>query len=249
MTILKKIAVAGIVLMTTSAFASEEWKFKLSPYIWFAGLEGDVGPLKGVPPSHVDISASDAFSDTESSFMGILSGKKGRHGFFSDFFYSDLKSRETLDSGTSTKLTTTTETTMITLAYSYNVVSEREMNLDLLAGGRWWQIDADIKIKSLIPEANLSDDNTESWFDPLVGFRGHVPISDTNFFVTGGAGYGGFGINADHFYEISANMGYQWTNALATVAGYRKLDLDYDQNDFQYDAKQEGWQIGLTWSF
>jgi hypothetical protein len=33
------------------------------------------------------------------------------------------------------------------------------------------------------------------------------------------------------------------------VVGYRQFDLDYDQNDFQYDAKQSGWQIGLTWAF
>jgi hypothetical protein len=46
--------------------------------------------------------------------------------------------------------------------------------------------------------------------------------------------------NAKSFYGISANPGYPWTNEIATLVGYRQFHLDYDQNDFQYDAKQTG---------
>jgi hypothetical protein len=123
------------------------------------------------------------------------------------------------------------------------------MNVDLMAGVRWWQIDADIKINSQIPELNLSGDNTESWFDPVIGVKGNFPITGSNFYLSGGVGYGGFDINAKSFYDISANLGYRWTKEIDTLIGYRQFELDYDQNDFQYDAKQSGWQIGLTWAF
>ena len=240
---------SGLLITSSNIRADDDWNFRLSPYIWFAGLEGDVGPLKGVPPSEVDISASDAFSDTESSFMLILDAKKGLNGIYTDIFYSDISSTETIDAGTSTKVRSTTETTMITAAYTYNVLNDNAMNVDLMAGVRWWQIDADIKINSQIPELNLSGDNTESWFDPVIGVKGNFPITGSNFYLSGGVGYGGFDINAKSFYDISANLGYRWTKEIDTLIGYRQFELDYDQNDFQYDAKRSGWQIGLTWAF
>ncbi|MEH6559298.1 MAG: hypothetical protein V7708_15990 [Oceanicoccus sp.] len=195
------------------------------------------------------MSASDAFSDTESSFMMILDAKKGKHGIYTDIFYSDVDSAENLDTATSTKLRSVTKTTMLTLAYSHNVFNENGTSVDLLAGARWWSIDAEVRINSLLPILNMADDNTESWFDPFVGVKGIFPISDSKFYVSGALGYGGFDINADSFYEVSANVGYQWTDTLASVAGYRLYELDYDQNDFQYDVEQSGWLIGMTWAF
>ena len=243
------IITSSLLVTGSNVIADDDWKFRLSPYIWFAGFEGEVGPLKGVPSSDVDISASDALSDTDSSFMLILDAKKGLNGIYTDIFYSDITSTEKIDAGTSTKVRSSTETTMITVAYAYSVLQDNAMNVDLMAGARWWQIDADIKIKSQVPELNLSGDNTESWFDPFIGVKGKFPITDSNFYISGGGGYGGFDINAKSFYDISANLGYRWTDKIDTVVGYRQFDLDYDQNDFKYDAKQSGWQIGLTWAF
>ena len=67
-----KIGLTNIAIITSSllitgsnVIADDDWKFRLSPYIWFAGFEGEVRPLKGVPSSDVDISASDALSDTD----------------------------------------------------------------------------------------------------------------------------------------------------------------------------------------
>lgn len=246
----KATMIAFGLLVSASSIAEEElWKFRLTPYVWLAGFEGSVSPLKGVPPSDVDISASDALSDTESSFMMILDAKKGRHGIYSDVFYSDITSRETIGPATNTRLTSTTETTVITVGYSHTLLVDDGMSIDFLAGARWWHIDAEVEISSLIPALNVAGDNTESWFDPFIGIKGHIPISASNFYVSGGAAYGGFDINADSFYELSANLGYQWTDTIGTAIGYRMYELDYDQNDFQYDVKQSGWQLGLTWGF
>ena len=243
------IITSGLLITSSNVLADEGWKFRLAPYMWFAGLEGDVGPLKNVPSSDVDISPSDALDDTDSSFMLIFDARKGLHGIFTDIFYSDLTSTEKIDSATSTKLRSTTKTTMITAAYTYSVLQDNFTNVDLMAGARWWRIDADVKLKSQIPALNLSGDNTEFWFDPFIGVRGRMPISGSNFYVNGNASYGGFDINAKSFYEVSANLGYRWTKEIDTLVGYRQFDLDYDKNDFKYDAKQSGWQIGLVWSF
>jgi len=57
------------------------------------------------------------------------------------------------------------------------------MNVDLMAGVRWWEIDADVKLKSQVPALNPAGDNTESWFDPLIGVRGKF-LSLTPIFLS-----------------------------------------------------------------
>jgi len=37
----------------------ESWSFTFAPYLWLAGLEGDVGTLAGLPSSEIDLSAGD----------------------------------------------------------------------------------------------------------------------------------------------------------------------------------------------
>ena len=65
----------------------------------------------------------------------------------------------------------------------------------------------------------------------------------------GGAGLGGFGVGSDLFYEISANVGYQWNKSIGTALGYRMFDVDYEDDGYVYDVKQQGWQVGLRWAF
>jgi hypothetical protein len=76
-----------------------------------------------------------------------------------------------------------------------------------------------------------------------------MPLGESRFYVEGGAGLGGFGVGSDMFYEISAVLGYQWSEAIGTSIGYRILDVDYRSNSFSYDVNQQGLQFGLSWSF
>lgn len=248
---LLRILVLGLVLVGTlfsrTLYAEEEWNYRLSPYIWFAGSKGDVGPLKNLPPVYVDISASDALKDTELSFMLIFDAKKGTHGVYTDTFYSDVQQKENVIANTS--IESITKTTMLSVAYTYEILNDNNTVVDLLAGLRWWNIDATVKLRSPLPILNQQGSNSESWVDPIVGVKGRTQLGESKFFVAGGIGIGGFDINAKSLYDITANVGYQWTNSVGTLVGYRQYDLDYDQNDFQYDVKNAGWQVGLTWAF
>ena len=76
--------------------ADQGWQFRLSPYMWFAGLEGDVATIPGSPPASIDISPSDALNDTEVGVMVMLDARRGRHGVFADFIYTDVQSDEAL---------------------------------------------------------------------------------------------------------------------------------------------------------
>jgi len=67
---------------------NNQWEFRLSPYAWFAGFKGDVASVPGLgDPIYVDISSSDALSDTEASLAFVFEGKNGKHGFLTDFLF------------------------------------------------------------------------------------------------------------------------------------------------------------------
>jgi len=74
----------------TPAQADEPWQFQIAPYVWIAGLDGDVGVLPGVPPSSVDASFSDIVDNLDFGFMLAGEARKGRAGFLADILYTDI---------------------------------------------------------------------------------------------------------------------------------------------------------------
>ena len=241
----------GLLIGANTVLADEGWNFRLSPYLWFAGLKGDVGTIQSLPTAPVDISATDALEDTEASLMLILDAKKGRHGFFTDLIYTDVQSDEELvPQPIGLMMKSTSKTTIFSLAYQYELYGQDQTVVDLLAGGRYWAIDSELKFKGglgLLAGKKLSND--ESWFDPALGIKGRAPLGSSQFYVEGGAGLGGFGVGSDLFYEINANVGYQWNKSIGTALGYRMFDVDYEDDGYVYDVRQQGWQVGLTWAF
>jgi hypothetical protein len=227
------------------------WRFALSPYLWFAGLEGKIGTIPGQPPASVDISPSDALEDTETAFMILLDGRRGRHGFVVDAFYSDVRSDyELLPDPINLDMRSITKTTIVSAAYQYKLYGRDEALVDLMAGVRYWDLDSTLMFRGgLGVLAGRTVSNTESWFDPGLGLKATAPFGASDFYVMGGAVIGGFGVGSDLFYDLTANVGYQWSPAIGTALGYRLFDVDYEDSGFVYDVTQEGWQVVLTWRF
>jgi len=244
---------AAAILPASPLLAQDDdgWRFRLTPYLWFAGLEGDVATIPGAPAAPIDISPSEALEDTETGLMLMLDAKRGRHGLFADLIYTDVQSDEELiPPPIGLTLRSTTETLILSLAYQYELHNQDGTVADLLLGARYWRMDSELKFgggSGLLAGTKLTND--DSWIDPMLGIKGRTPLGHSKFFVVGGAGLGGFGVGSDLFYELNANIGYQWSEAIGTTLGYRMFDVDYDDDGFLYDARQEGWQLGLTWSF
>ena len=86
-----------LLLMSTSmTYAEGSWDFKLTPYAWFAGVEGNVSTLSGAPVAPIKVSPSDALKDSQVSFMMFFEAKKKKHGMVFDILYTDSESDSTL---------------------------------------------------------------------------------------------------------------------------------------------------------
>lgn len=227
-----------------------KWEFRLSPYAWFAGFKGDVASIPGAATIPIDISTSDALSDTETSLMAMFEGKKNGKGFFVDLLYSDLQSEETLLEGINLALNSTTKTTIFSGAYLHEIYNQEQSVIDAFVGVRYWEIDTHLAFSGgLGILAGRTIDHTESWVDPLIGIKGRTSLGDTKYYAAGGVAIGGFGVGSDMFYDVNANLGYQWSESIGTTVGYRLYDLDYEKDGFVYDVQQQGWIVGLTWAF
>jgi hypothetical protein len=117
--------------------AAGDWQFRLTPYVWFAGLKGDVATIPGAPSAPIDISPSDALDDTEAGVIVMFDAKRRRHGLFADFLYTDVQSdEELLPPPISLTLRSVTRRTIFFLAYQYALVNQDQAVVDLMLGAR-----------------------------------------------------------------------------------------------------------------
>lgn len=167
-----------------------------------------------------------------------------------DALYSDLQSDTDLIPEINLTLKSTSKTSIFSTAYMYEPYKKEQTVVDVFAGARYWKIDTELEFGGglgFLQGKRVR--HSESWFDPLIGVKARTALGDSQFYVSGGVAAGGFGVGSDSFYDITTNIGYQWSKTIGTSLGYRMFDLDYEDDWFVYDVKQEGWLLGLTWAF
>jgi len=235
-----------IFLAVPVAASAADWDLKLAPYIWFAGLKGNVATIPGVPAAPIDVSPSDAIQDTKVALMLMFEARKGRHGLFTDLIYSDVRSKEEVFPNLGISLRSVSKSTVLSGAYEYRLADGDGSQLDLLGGLRYWGIDS---LLAFTGPQEVSGQHKEDWVDPFLGLKGRHRFGNSKFFTSYGAIVGGFDAGSKLFYDLNVNLGYQWTDSIGTVVGYRLFDVDYDHKDFLWDVRQDGFGVGLSWNF
>ncbi len=80
--------VAGIGLpaqaQETAAANAGGWSFALTPYVWLASLNGDVGAVPGLPKVSVDADFGDIIENADMAFMLAAEARHGRFGIVTD---------------------------------------------------------------------------------------------------------------------------------------------------------------------
>lgn len=241
---------SAAIILPGFAHAASDWNFRLTPYAWFAGVKGEASTLPGAPVAPIEVTPGDALSDSQVSAMVIFEAKKQKHGVLVDLVYTDSESDTTLVDAINLTLKSISRNKIYSVAYEYELYNQDKSVVDVFAGARYWKVDTIMEFGGgLGMLAGQRIRNAESWVDPLVGIKGRTPLGDSKFYAAGWLATGGFGVGSDSFYDLSANLGYQWTKSIGTTIGYRLFDVDYEEGSFVYDMRQEGWALGLTWAF
>jgi hypothetical protein len=181
------------------------WAFQLTPYIWGAGLKGDVGTRSNLPTAEIDASFGDIIENTDFAFMLVGEARCGRWGLVADLAYLSIGADGTTPGLLFSGVETDADTFIGTLGLTYRLIDWPDRWLDLVAGGRVWSVDNDVTFKAgRLPE--FSTGVSESWIDPVVGLRGSINLGSG--FVA--AAYADVGSGAsDLTWQIYGGIGYR----------------------------------------
>ncbi|MCL5426062.1 MAG: hypothetical protein M1154_10635 [Gammaproteobacteria bacterium] len=227
----------------TNANAQEDtWRFQLTPYVWMAGLAGDVRPLENSPTVSTSRSFSDVFDDLDGAFFMAGSARRDRLVLFADLTWASLSHESALLPGMTAEGKLRQRS--LTAAAGYQVINTPSLHLDLLAGARAWRIEADVNV----PALGISASETEHWVDPILAARLRSNWSP-QWSTLVHADVGGFGVGSDNTWQAMATANYQISDALHISAGYRHLAVDRDESGTRVDVSMSGPLLGATLRF
>jgi hypothetical protein len=232
---------------------ASDWVVQVTPYLWAAGMEGDVSAFQQAPAVHVDVPFSEIWDDL--NFGGFLNvwARRDRFVFSGDLMYVNLSDAAVvrplpnLAPGLEISAELDSIQFYATAEAGYRVVDAPEFKLDALAGGRLWYVSNDLSL-ALDGGGSRSFEEDFSWFDPLVGARAFYSITD-RLSVMGQADIGGFGAGSELTWSVLGTFNYIFNDHWSASVGYKHLSVDYDHDGYVFDVDMSGPVIGVTYRF
>ena len=239
------LAAISLPFLALGAMAAETWTFEATPYLWAAGMKGDVG-IGQLGANGVEATFPDIMKSLRAGFMGSLEARSGRHGFFLDAIYMKLDQDHPAPRGFLGDVQARATQQAYTAAATWRAI-EGSAQLDLFLGARASDVKLDLKLSSsaLAPQGR-SGVKSRSWVDGFVGARATFPCGERWTF-TGYADIGGGG--SDSTWQLAAGAGYAFSPATSAKFGYRLLKVDYHNDDFLYDISSGGAYAGVAIRF
>jgi len=214
-----------LMLSCGSAWAqsSSDWDWKIAPYLWTVGIDGDIAI--GSIEQNVEVSFGDILSDFELGGSVFTEFGKGNHAVHFDYTYIRLRPDPTPlpsppfmpDSELATKMTIN----IFEPAYNYRWNGPNGPAVVL--GARLMDIKMRMNIGNL-PAATAGPD----WWDYFVGVKTHNAISqnwDFNFYGTIGTG------GSDLPWTLQAMFGRRFSNDNRLGLGVRIWGVDYSDRE------------------
>ena len=232
------VALAVLATAGLAQAAQEGWQFKITPYLWAMGVDGDIGV--GAASVPVDVKFTDAVKDLDLGGMLSTEARNGAWGILADVAYLKLSDEADTRLG---EFGAEFEQWMVQGAVVYRMADTGKTTLDLGAGGRYLSMDV-----TLNTPANTADhEASEGWIDPILVARLRQQFTE-NFYGVLAGDIGGFGVAPDLTWQVTAAAGYSLTDSISMLAGYRYLDYDYEEDAFQLDMAEHGIVIGLQFA-
>lgn len=232
--------ITGLLAMASApVFAATEGtegtSFGITPYVWGSNIDGSFSPSRGAPEADADADFGD--TDQWDEGWGISGDARwGRFGVMAEYGFLGFSDNADLAIG-STGFDVDTE--IANLSGYYRIDNHPDMDVDLYAGGRWWNVDTSLDVA---PGASRDQD----WADLVVGARvKYQPGPNWYFKGLGDAGAG----DSDETWQVYAAGGYQFTQSVSAELGYRMLSVDYEEDGFLYDVTHDGLQAGVEFKF
>jgi len=224
-----------VAVFAASPAAAQEWDWRVTPYVWGTGIEGDVGI--GPLGRDVDVSFTDILNVLSGTLLLHAEAAKGDHLLFGDLVWLAVEPEDeiaTVGGVAEAEL----DSTIIELGYA-----RPSDAFGWEVGLRYWDLDMEID-----PARAAALMRGDSWVDAFGGFRNTREIADEWTLTTrGNLGFGG----SDSSLGFQMDFARELERGNAFVAGFKLLTLDYENDNVRgvpvmLDAAFFGATVGFT---
>lgn len=229
-----------------------EWNYQVVPYLWMSGINGNVA-IKGIE-ANVNASFGDVAKNLKGGFELHYEAQKDAWGYFVDATYVNLSGDGHTPAGAS--VSTDFSEWLVEFAGFHRLWTRPRENgsatglndaMDLLFGGRFWSLSADLDVEGL-----LSVSGDQSWVDPFIGVRYASELSEPWLAVTR-LDVGGFGIGSSFTWNAAVYFGYRTSEKGLLLVGYRGLGVDRRNGSgsdfFKWNVTYSGPVLGYDFRF
>ncbi len=245
------VCLAAFIVLANPATAKvieENWEFTIVPYIWMAGVDGNV--TLGNMTSDVDVNIEDLWDDYDIGGTLQLEMGKNVFGLFAQPTYFKITDTETL-SATNGEIET--EVWAVEFGAFYRLAESkghRIMTFDFLVGGRFWDLSNEIRMND--PAGGIvSRRDRKELIDPMVGLRLEAYMTERLYFSIRGD-VGGFnlgGSTSEVSWQIQGMFGLDVGETATLFIGYRDLNIDTDSGQNDVDLTFHGPLLGVGFTF
>ena len=252
----------GIMLIATFtpavAEAAGDWQFAVTPYLWAAGIDGTA--TVGSHETDVDKTFDEIIDDLEFAFMINLQARTGRFGLYTDVTFLGLGDNAEVTNAAGVPVLgveTSIDSWIVDFGASWAAARWGEAAqgkggvFDLFLGGRYWNVDTELKAENLVFAGERTIGNTMAWVDPVVGARFSADLT-RKLTLLGRADVGGFDLgNASKLtWSASAFLGWHFSPLISAYVGYKHLAIEReDDKANSLDLALSGPVLGVAFTF
>jgi opacity protein-like surface antigen len=252
------IAAAVVALALASAARGATWSWRLTPYLWDAGIRADVKVDDRTLEGGAASGRARLVDEVDLAGMLHFEGQAGRHGFLVDGLYLDaggapLTRTPTRPAGSSVTLQGDLRAFVGEVAGLYNPRGDGS-GFGLLYGMRVFGLRNRVDARWSFPVAGAVErtyaDGQRTYWDALVGAR-YLGTLGAHWRTVLRADLSGGG--TELAWSANAGLGYAFSAQHAVFAGYRYLQVDLKERDQRADVETtitlDGLYLGYQYSF
>lgn len=234
---------------------TDSFRFSLTPYLWAAGITGNVDYDNG-KHAHAHLNSDKVLSNL--SVGGMLDGEMhyGRFGIMGNAVYAKLSNNGSKSYLHHEQITVDSNTDawmgIYTVAGMYTAYTDKKFYLDVLAGARFLNLNAKVQLDASLANTPLSVNKTMysslSATDAIAGVKGRARLGETSFFVPFYLDAGGSSSVAQFTSQQMLGIGYALKDADILLA-YNNLYYRLSNDKATSYINMSGPMIGATFRF
>ena len=222
-----------------------QWHFTVAPYLWGAGIRGNVGH-KTTGTQFVKSDFHDIARDLDVAAMTMGEARFGPYSLLADVMYIDTTTKTRLPDGAPAKhLNTDSKTFSAFLGGGYALLDDPVLRLDVAGGIRVWYSSTTLSLHGG-DAGGTSGSDSATWADLMTGLRGRYALAPSVWL----SGWGMAGAGQSRVdWDAAALVSWEFIPDIQAAAGYRAMGVNYRHDGFVYDMVQQGPLLGISGRF